>query len=61
MARRVFPTWVTRRKTRVRMTAAMMLAIIQESIIQIGRSPKKIFRRVPPDTDATAAINAMPP
>jgi hypothetical protein len=43
------------------MTAAIMLATIHGSIIQIGRSPKKIFRRVPPDTDATAAINAMPP
>ena len=43
------------------MTAVITLATIQGSIIQIGRSPKKIFRRVPPDTDATAAINAMPP
>ena len=39
----------------------MMLAMIQGSVIQIGVNPRNTFLKVPPETDATAAINAMPP
>ena len=61
MMSKVFPTWVTRLNARVKTTAAMMLAIIHGSVIQIGVRPRNTFLRVPPDTDATAAINAIPP
>ena len=57
----VLPICVTRLKTRVRTTAAIMLITIQPSVIQIGVRPRNTFRRVPPDTDAIAAMNAMPP
>ena len=33
----------------------------QEFKTQGGRSPKRRLRKVPPESDATAAINAMPP
>lgn len=42
-------------------TASAIDANNQECKIQGGRCPVKRFRSVPPLTDATAAMSAMPP
>jgi hypothetical protein len=39
----------------------MTAAMIEGSVIQIGFNPRKTFLRVPPETDAMIATNAMPP
>ena len=57
----VFPIRVTLLKTNVSRTALNIAATIQGSLIHTGFSPRKRFLSVPPDTEATAAINAIPP
>ena len=47
--------------TTVIKTASAIDANNQECKIQGGRWPINKFRRVPPATDATAAISAIPP
>jgi hypothetical protein len=42
-------------------TARITAVIIDGSVIQIGLRPRNTFLRVPPETDAIAAMNAMPP
>ena len=61
MIRRVLPIRVTRRTLKVIATAATMLVITQGSVINIGLRPKKIFRSVPPETEAAIATSAIPP
>ena len=57
----VLPIFVTRRTLSVIATAATILPITHGSVIKIGLRPRKILRRVPPETDATIATSAMPP
>jgi hypothetical protein len=42
-------------------TAKITEAIIEGSVIHIGFNPRKMFLSVPPETEAMAAINAIPP
>ncbi|CAB4584880.1 unannotated protein [freshwater metagenome] len=57
----VFPIRVTLLKTKVISTALNTITVIHGSLIQTGFNPKNTFRNVPPETEATAAIKAMPP
>ena len=61
ITRSVFPILVTLLNTKVITTALKTATVIQGSLIHTGFNPRKTFLNVPPETDAIAAINAMPP